>query len=106
MEDRQCVLLVVKKDGVVGRIRISTRFPSESPRIRDAKEAGTQKRPPERPRSWPDTRILHWCAMCIDSTETTPVPIMEPGMGKTIGGLSMVTRVQRLSEAWPATLIW
>lgn len=46
VEDRQCVLLVVKKDGVVGRIRISTRFPSESPRIRDAKEAGTQKRPP------------------------------------------------------------
>lgn len=70
---------------------------AKSPGIRDAEETAPCK-PPER---WPDARIHHWCAMCIDFAGTTPIIIMEHAREKTIGGVLRQTRVHPKAKLGP-----
>jgi hypothetical protein len=62
---------------------------AKSPGIRDAEETAPCK-PPER---WPDARIHHWCAMCIDFAGSTPTIIMEHAREMIIGRVLLQTRV-------------
>jgi hypothetical protein len=79
----KAVLIVVKKD------KNKNKDMAKSPGIRDAEETAPCK-PPER---WPDARIHHWCAMCIDFAGPTPIIIMEHARQMIIGGVLLQTRV-------------
>lgn len=83
----KAVLIVVKKDKNKNKDMAKV---TRDTRCRRDGSLQASSKPPER---WPDARIHHWCAMCIDFAGTTPIIIMEHAREKTIGGVLLQTRV-------------